>query len=216
MQDYVQIVIDFIGAHAEWAYVIVGLTAFAESFAFVSLLFPGTAILVAAGTLVGTGTLNPLWLILAGIIGGTLGDGISFWIGQRFGHVVPRVWPFTRRPEMLARSISFFQKHGGKSVFVGRFFGPIRAVIPLAAGMMRMPTRRFYVANVLSAVVWAPVLITPGALVGWWASLNDVVKVSGLAPTTCNSSAPITEAGTTSTVTLAANATSPNRAGACP
>ena len=182
MQGYVQIIIDFIGAHAQWSYVIVGLTAFAESFAFVSLLFPGTAILVAAGTFVGTGTLNPWWLILAGIIGGTLGDGISFWIGQHFGHVVPRVWPFTRRPEMLARSISFFQKHGGKSVFVGRFFGPVRAVIPLAAGMMRMPTRRFYVANVLSAIVWAPILITPGALVGIMNTTANFLSCTGIRP----------------------------------
>lgn len=218
MQQYIQIIIDFIGAHAEWAYVIVGLTAFGESFAFVSLFFPGTTILIAAGTLVGTGVLSPWWLILAGIAGALLGDAISFWIGGRFGHVVPRIWPFTRRPEMLTRGVAFFDKHGGKSVFIGRFFGPVRAVIPLSAGMMRMPILRFYVASVLSAMVWAPALIAPGALVGWWASANDVMRVSVLAPTPCEAAAtaPITEAGVVSTANASASVTHADRPAACP
>jgi membrane protein DedA with SNARE-associated domain len=60
----------------------------------------------------------------------------------------------------------FFQRHGGKSVFIGRFFGPIRAVVPLAAGIMQMPRGRFWFANVASALVWAPMLLLAGDLVG--------------------------------------------------
>ena len=56
----------------------------------------------------------------------------------------------------------FFHRHGGKSVFIGRFFGPVRAVIPLAAGIMRMPPRLFWIANVTSALVWAPMLLLAG------------------------------------------------------
>jgi membrane protein DedA with SNARE-associated domain len=218
MPHYVQIIIDFIGAHAEWAYVIVGLTAFGESFAFLSLFFPGTTILIAAGTLVGTGVLNPWWLIFAGIVGALVGDAISFWIGRRFGHVVPNVWPFKRRPEMLARGVTFFDKYGSKSVFIGRFFGPVRAVIPLSAGMMRMPIRRFYAASVLSALIWAPALITPGALVGWWASVHDVMRVSGLAPASCEAAtaAPINEAGAASTVILPTSTMHADRPATCP
>ena len=62
--------------------------------------------------------------------------------------------------------IEFFGRHGGKSVFIGRFFGPVRAVIPLAAGVMRMPRGRFWFANVTSALVWAPMLLLAGDLVG--------------------------------------------------
>ena len=60
----------------------------------------------------------------------------------------------------------FFERHGGKSVFIGRFFGPVRAVIPLAAGIMRMPRGRFWLANVTSALVWAPMLLLAGDVIG--------------------------------------------------
>ena len=60
----------------------------------------------------------------------------------------------------------FFERYGGISVFVGRFFGPIRAIIPLAAGIMRMPPGRFWFANLASALVWAPMLLFIGDAVG--------------------------------------------------
>ena len=115
---------------------------------------------MAAGSL-------PYFPILAGaVIGAVLGDTVSFWIGRRFGGGIARVWPFTRSPELLPSGIRFFARHGGKSVFIGRFFGPVRAVIPLAAGIMRMPRGRFWFANVASAIVWAPMLLFVGDAVG--------------------------------------------------
>jgi len=62
------------------------------------------------------------------------------------------------------RGISFFKRYGVHSVFIGRFLGPLRAVVPLVAGMMHMPPLRFNTANVLSAVVWAPALVLFGDL----------------------------------------------------
>ena len=132
MGHLVQPILDFISAHSGWAVAIMFATAFGESFAFVSLLFPGTSLLIAAGALVAAGSL-PYFPIMAGaIIGAVLGDTVSFWIGHRFGGGIARIWPFTRSPELLPSGIRFFAKHGGKSVFIGRFFGPVRAVIPLA------------------------------------------------------------------------------------
>jgi membrane protein DedA with SNARE-associated domain len=75
------------------------------------------------------------------------------------------MWPFIRHPDLLPGGMRFFQRHAGKSVFVCRFFGPARAVIPLAAGIMRMPSRRFWVANIPSAVVWAPMLLFTGEMI---------------------------------------------------
>jgi membrane protein DedA with SNARE-associated domain len=166
MGHLVQPILDFISAHSGWAVAIIFVTAFGESFAFVSLLFPGTSLLIAAGALVAAGSL-PYFPIMAGaIIGAVLGDTVSFWIGHRFGGGIARIWPFTRSPELLPSGIRFFAKHGGKSVFIGRFFGPVRAVIPLAAGIMRMPRGRFWFANVTSAMVWAPMLLFAGDAVG--------------------------------------------------
>jgi membrane protein DedA with SNARE-associated domain len=67
---------------------------------------------------------------------------------------------------MLPRGMRFFERHGGKSVFIGRFFGPLRAVIPLAAGVLQMPNGWFWFANVASALVWAPMLLFVGDAVG--------------------------------------------------
>jgi membrane protein DedA with SNARE-associated domain len=161
--DYVATqALGFIKDNPEWALFVIGLTAFGESLVFLGLLFPGTAILIAAGTLVSEGILKPLPIITAGIIGAVLGDAVSFWLGEKFGPTLPRIWPYRSHPEQLARGIRFFERFGGSSVFIGRFFGPLRAVVPLVAGMMRMPPPRFYMANVLSALVWAPALVVLG------------------------------------------------------
>ena len=169
-------IVAFIGRHAIWAGPIMFAVAFGESFAFASLLFPGTAIMIAAGAFIPGGTLDALPLLIGCIAGATTGDAISYWLGRRYGHLVERVWPFTRHPELLARGYAFFERHGGKSVFIGRFFGPFRAVIPLVAGISKMPIARFWVANVASALVWAPALLLPGVLAGLFVQTLHVAK----------------------------------------
>jgi membrane protein DedA with SNARE-associated domain len=166
MENLVQPTLNFISGHSGWAFPVMFITCFGESFAFLSLLFPGTSILIVAGTLMSAGSL-PYWPVLAGaVIGAVLGDSVSFWLGRRYGGGIARIWPLTRNPDLLASGIRFFEKHGGKSVFIGRFFGPVRAVVPLAAGTMRMPRGRFWFANVTSAIVWAPMLLFAGDAVG--------------------------------------------------
>jgi len=166
MDDVAQPLLDFIKAHSDWAALVMFITAFGESFVFVSLLFPGTTVLIAAGTLRSDGTLPYVPILLGAVLGAVLGDSISYWLGRNFGGGIARVWPFSHHPELLSRGILFFEHHGGKSVFIGRFFGPVRAAIPLAAGIMQMPRGRFWFANVTSALVWAPMLLFVGDAVG--------------------------------------------------
>jgi membrane protein DedA with SNARE-associated domain len=166
MEHLVQPTLAFISAHSVWAFPVMFMTSFGESFAFLSLLFPGTSILIVAGTLMAAGSL-PYWPVLAGaVIGAVLGDSVSFWLGRRYGGGIGRIWPFTRNPDLLPNGMRFFARHGGKSVFIGRFFGPVRAVVPLAAGIMRMPRGLFWLANITSAIVWAPMLVFAGDTVG--------------------------------------------------
>ncbi len=166
MADLAQTLLDFIKSHQSWAVAVMFTSAFGESFAFLSLLFPGTGILIAAGTLLRTGSLPVAPILIGAILGAVLGDSVSYWLGRRFGPGIARLWPFRRNPGLLVSGIAFFERHGGKSVFIGRFFGPIRAVIPLAAGVMRMSRPRFWVANLGSALVWAPMLLLLGDGVG--------------------------------------------------
>ena len=184
MDDLAQPLLDFVKAHSDWAAVVMFITAFGESFAFISLLFPGTTVLIAAGTLLSSGGLPYGPILVGAILGAVLGDSVSYWLGRRFGGGIARIWPFSRYSELLPRGIEFFGRHGGKSVFIGRFFGPVRAVIPLAAGVMRMPRGRFWFANVTSALVWAPMLLVAGDMVGeagdrLIGSANTVVLVFG-------------------------------------
>jgi len=165
MSSYVGSLVTFIAHHAEWAFPIMFITAFGESFVFLSLLFPGTALMVAAGLLVPDGTL-PLFPLLSGaILGAVLGDGVSWQLGRRYGHLLDNRWPFTRRPDLMTRGTAFFQKYGVAGVFIGRFFGPLRATIPLVAGIAKMRPMPFWFANIVSALIWGPALLLPGSAV---------------------------------------------------
>jgi membrane protein DedA with SNARE-associated domain len=171
-----------IKANPEWATLIVGITAFGESFVLLGLLFPGTTVLIAAGALVSKGVLTPLPTIAAGIVGAVLGDMVSYWLGRKFGPHLSQTWLFRSRPEQIASGVKFFSRYGAASIFIGRFFGPLRAVVPLIAGMMDMPKLPFYVANILSALIWAVVLVLFGDIISRWLGNESVsVKVLGMA-----------------------------------
>jgi membrane protein DedA with SNARE-associated domain len=167
IQEYVDAIVAFVRANEEWAAPVAFLVAFGESFCFLSLLWPGTAILVGISALlaasgVSTGILVPT--ILAAGIGGSLGYAVSYWIGLYFKDSVHKIWPFSSRPDLIPTGQRFFEKHGAFGVFLGHFFGPVRAVIPVVAGMFAMPQLPFQIANVLSAFAWAIGVIAPAFL----------------------------------------------------
>lgn len=156
----------FIAAYPHLAYAAVLLLALSESIPVVGVVVPGTAVILAVSALVPTGVVT-LWpLLAAATAGAIIGDGISFWIGHRYHREILNTWPLNRHPVLIGRSEAFFARHGDKSVFLARFTPGVRAFIPLLAGMLRMSPRRFYAANILSALVWAPSHILSGVLVG--------------------------------------------------
>ena len=152
----------FIAQHGMWAGPIVGVLAFGESLAVVGLFIPATALMIAVGGLIGMGAVEPLWIIGWAIVGACLGDWISYAIGRRIGPSIYRRWPLNRHRQMVARARLFFRRYGFLSIFAGRFLGPVRATIPLVAGVMDMQHRRFQIANVTSAILWVPVMFAPG------------------------------------------------------
>jgi membrane protein DedA with SNARE-associated domain len=166
LEHWVAEVTAFIAANDHWAGPAVFALAMAESLVFLSLFVPFTAMIVASGTLVGAGTLDPWIIVPWGILGACVGDAASYWIGRYFGPSVPRLWPFRKDPRLIDCGHRFFVRWGVLSVCLGRFFGPLRAVVPLVAGMMAMPQGRFQIANVASAIVWLPLLLAPGAVAG--------------------------------------------------
>ncbi|MER9439066.1 DedA family protein [Mesorhizobium sp. M0618] len=163
LDEITQATIAFMRAHEAWGIPLVTMLAFGESLAFISLLLPATVILVGVGFLIGESGIAfwPLWL--AAIVGAALGDWLSFWVGTQLGDRVSHYWPLKRYPDLLPRGHRFFERWGGLGVFIGRFSGPLRASVPLVAGICEMPALTFQIANVTSAILWATGILAPGA-----------------------------------------------------
>ena len=106
-----------------------------------------------------------------------LGDWLSYWVGTRFKRSIAGMWPFSRHPDLLPRGEAFIKKWGALAIFIGRFSGPLRASVPVVAGVLGMPYRTFQLANFSSAFVWVAVLLElgdVGAAISTWL-WNDVV-----------------------------------------
>ncbi len=159
-------VLEFVRANQAWAPFVVGALAFGESLAFVSVLVPATVLLVGIGALIGTTGLAfwPIWL--GAVIGASLGDWLSYEVGRWFEHRAHHVWPLNRRPDLIAKGEAFTRRYGVWAIVIGRFFGPLRAIVPLVAGIFEMPRGPFQLANVGSALVWAFLLLQSGDIVG--------------------------------------------------
>ena len=158
----------FIQEHAAWAAPIALAIAFFKALAFVSLVVPGMTILLTIGTLIGVAHISfvPVWIGIS--VGAALGDWVSYAIGYRLKDRARRLWPFSRRPELLPRAERFFDRWGTMSVVLCRFVSPLRATIPLLCGIFEMAWGPFQVANWLSAFLWAGTLLAPGTFLGGW------------------------------------------------
>jgi membrane protein DedA with SNARE-associated domain len=161
MHDFVNTVVAFVQAHQAWAAPVAFALAFGESLAFVSLVVPATVILVTIGGLLGASDIDVWPIVFAAGLGGALGYSVSYWIGLYFKDSINTYWPFRAYPQMMRRGEDFFEKYGVFGVFLGHFFGPIRAVIPVIAGMYSMRQIPFQIANISSAFLWAGGVIVP-------------------------------------------------------
>ena len=174
IHEIVQQTVDFVRTNQAWAVPVVFALAFGESLAFISLLIPAWGALVAIGALIGSSGIKfwPIWVSAS--LGAAFGDWVSYWIGLKLEHTVAHVWPLSRHPDLIPRGEIFMKKWGMPGIFIGRFFGPLRASVPLIAGIFEMPFWRFQLANFSSAFVWAAVLLTIGDGISkavkwiWW------------------------------------------------
>jgi undecaprenyl-diphosphatase len=166
MWSWINTAADLVALYPGWALSAVFLAAIIEAVAVLGILIPGTPILMAvtgAAAMAG----QPMIPFLAlSIVGAVIGDFLSFWIGRRFSVRLRGVWPFSRRPTLMENAGHFFERYGTYSVALCRFVPVLRSTVPLIAGMAGMRQRRFIMANVASAFVWAPVHIYPAKMAG--------------------------------------------------
>lgn len=129
---------------------------------------PGETILIASGVLVNQGRLDLGDAVLFGALGAVVGDQIGYWVGREGGR------PFVLRwgryvlitPARLSRAEDFFERHGGKAVFLARFVAGLRVFGALVAGMSRMRWRTFFFYNALGGTIWATAAVLAGYLLG--------------------------------------------------
>ncbi len=159
-----------------WTYLLVGIMAFLETGAFVGLLAPGETVILIGGVVAGQGEIDVIVLIAIIWVCAVAGDMTSFFVGRRLGRdFLVRHGPKVQITEArIEQTEAFFDKHGGKAIFLGRFVGLIRAVAPFLAGSSGMPLRRFAPYDVLGAGLWG----TTFALLGFffWRSIDKVLN----------------------------------------
>src|SRR5579871_4881534 len=154
MSDIVSPLLQWLNAHPELAGLFTFIISASESVAIIGTIVPGSITMTALGALAGAGVI-PLWeTLFFAILGAIVGDGISYWIGHYFKDRLHQMWPFKNNPSILRRGEMFVHKYGIMSVFIGRFIGPVRALIPMVAGMLGMRPLQFTIANVTSAIGW--------------------------------------------------------------
>ncbi|MFL6839200.1 MAG: DedA family protein [Bradyrhizobium sp.] len=182
LEEFGRYVIEFVRAHEAWASPIAFALAFGESLAFLSFVLPAWAVLVGIGAMMKTGGVAFIPVLIAGALGAALGDWLSYWIGNKCKKRIARIWPFSRHPNLLVRGESFIHKWGVLAIFIGRFSGPLRASVPIVAGMLSMPLRAFQLANFISAFIWVAVLLQlgdVGAIIWRWLR-NGVAEHFGM------------------------------------
>jgi membrane protein DedA with SNARE-associated domain len=148
MTSYFEWLVDFVGAHPQLSFLAVFLLALSEAVPVIGTVVPGSTLILAISALATTVGITPWALLVAAVLGAIAGDGFSFWLGHRYRRQILSGWPLNRFPWLIERSAQFIRKYGITSVFLARFTAVVRAFVPLLAGILRMSSRHFYVANI--------------------------------------------------------------------
>ena len=163
--DWLNHLIPAIQSYGSFGYWIIFLVSFFEALVFIGSFIPGTFIVIFYGFLASGGYLNLGDLIILATAGAIAGDGLSFYLGSRSQKLFHEK-NFLLNTKYLEKSQKFFNKHGNKSIFWGRFIGIIKPFIPFTAGLSGMNRRQFIFWNVFSGIVWAVAHLAVGYFFG--------------------------------------------------
>lgn len=160
------------------AYLAVFGLPFLEASVFLGFVFPGETALVLGGVLASQGRASLAVAIPLAVVGAVSGDAVGYYVGHRFGPRLKasRAGRFVGEDRWRVAE-EFLRRRGGPAVFIGRFTALLRAIVPTAAGMSRLPYRTFAVWNAAGGTVWAVAYL----LVGYFAgeSYRSVEKLLG-------------------------------------
>lgn len=168
--------------HGAWIYGLLFAIIFVETGLVIVPFLPGDSLLFICGALAASGAF-PLAIVLPLLmLAAILGDSLNFELGSRFGHRIEAGhwrWP---RAKHMRTTRGFFERHGGKTIFIARFVPIVRTLAPFVAGMGNMRYARFAAWNVSGAVVWVGVVTMAGYWFGniGWVKDNFTLAVFGI------------------------------------
>lgn len=181
LPDAKKLITDVAEALGPWTYALVGLMAFLETGAFVGLVAPGETTIIVGGVIAGQGEIELIPLVGLVWVCAVLGDTTSFFIGRRLGRdFMLRHGPrFKITEERLNQVEGYFERHGGKTILIGRFVGLIRAIAPFVIGSSGFPYRRFLPFSIIGCGLWGTLFSVLGYV--FYRSFDRVASIAGKA-----------------------------------
>ena len=181
LPDAEKLIADVAAGLGKWTYLLVGLMAFLETGAFVGLVAPGETTVIVGGVIAGQGEISLVLLIGLVWLCCVLGDTTSFFIGRWLGRdFLLRHGPKIRIDEERVEQVeSYFERHGGKTILIGRFIGLVRALSPFVAGSSGLPYRRFIPYSIIGCALWTTTFCVLGYI--FYRSFDQVTAVAGKA-----------------------------------
>ena len=147
-----------------WTYGILFAVIFVETGLVIMPFLPGDSLLFAAGTFAALGSLN-IWALIGLLIAAAfLGDTVNYSIGHYLGERAYNIKWIKR--EYLDKTHAFFEKHGGKAIFLARFVPIVRTFAPFVAGIGKMSYGYFITYNLVGGVTWVLLFTLAGYLFG--------------------------------------------------
>lgn len=164
VDKYLDLIIKTFGI---WSYVILFIIVFCETGLVVTPFLPGDSLLFAAGALAAIGSFDVSLLLAIFACAAIIGDNVNYWIGHFVG---PKIFhkenvPLLNR-QYLDRTHEFYEKHGGKTVIMGRFIPIIRTFMPFVAGLGRMRYPRFLAYDISGGILWPSLFVLSGYYFG--------------------------------------------------
>lgn len=153
-----------------WTYLILFLIIFIETGVVILPFLPGDSLIFAAMALAANPSygLSPWILFMVFLIAAVLGDSLNYEIGEHFGEFATKNKYLSKliNKEHLDEAHAFFQRHGGKTIAIGRFIPLIRTFVPFVAGSGTMHYGKFLKFNLLGGFLWVLLCSTAGFLFG--------------------------------------------------
>jgi len=164
--SWIDTTLAWITAHPILAGLAIFAIACSDAVIILGAIVPALPLMIAVGVLIGMDQLHGPYALACAALGAFAGDGLSYWVGRRWGQRLYTIWPFNRYPQLLIRGQVLFSRNAFKSILIARYVGAIRPFVPAVAGMAHMPLLRYSQVSGLACISWAALFLLPGWILG--------------------------------------------------